>query len=249
MIDGSRPSPLASCVVDGHPLIEENAAVNDAKAVTRISHKGIKGQLREIVIRDLFRPLLPADVGVGTGEIISADNRHSREQDVVIYDRQILPPFLLEQSKGIFPIECVLYTVEVKSRLSAQKLKISHESATDLASFHYQSGEYDENDKPIVHTVNKLISTILAFSSDLTYGGKTEIQRYEELYSSGFPFIQAICLVGRGYWYWYRDRWITWKPSYPFEEVISFIAGVMNTYRKIAATRKEPRLGRYLMDK
>ena len=76
-------------------LARVQAAVGAAKAVTNITHKGLKGQLREIVIRDLFSPLLPSDVGIGTGEIISANNRQSGQQDVVIFDKSILPPILL----------------------------------------------------------------------------------------------------------------------------------------------------------
>jgi hypothetical protein len=52
-------------------LSRVEAAVKAAKAVSNITHEGLKGQLREIVIRDLFYPLLPSDVVVGTGEIIS----------------------------------------------------------------------------------------------------------------------------------------------------------------------------------
>ena len=72
------------------------AAVGAAKPVTDITHKVLKGQLREIVIKDLFNPLLQSDVGVETGEIVSADNRQSGQQDVVILNRSILPPILLE---------------------------------------------------------------------------------------------------------------------------------------------------------
>jgi hypothetical protein len=36
-----------------------------------MSHPGVKGHLREIIIRDLLRPLLPADVGLGTGVVVT----------------------------------------------------------------------------------------------------------------------------------------------------------------------------------
>jgi hypothetical protein len=223
-------------------------AVEAAKAVTNVTHTGLKGQLREIVIRDIFRPLLPADVGVATGLIISSDNRQSSEQDVVIFDKRILPPILLEQALGFFPIESVLYAIEVKSKVTAIEMKTSHRSASDVMSFKYQSGDYDEFDKPSDHIVTKVISCVFGFDTDLILGGKDETQRYDEIRGSEDAAIKAICVVGRGYWYWHQGSWKTWERRSEFEEVVGFIAGVMNTYRMVAATRKEPRLGRYLTD-
>lgn len=229
-------------------LARVQAAIGAARAVTNIKHKGLKGQLREIVIRDLFSPLLPADVGVGTGEIISADNRQSRQQDVVIFDKRILPPILLEKSTGIFPIESALYTIEIKSLMTADEIRDSHRNATELLDFEYQSGEYNDSDKAVSHTVTKVISAILAFSTDLAPEGKSEIERYDYIRGTNYPSIKAICVVDKGYWYWYRNKWITGQRTYQFEEVVSFIAGIMNTYRMVSKTRKEPRLGRYLID-
>lgn len=229
-------------------LARVHAAIDAARAVLNIRHNGLKGQLREIVIRDLFRPLLPADVGLGTGEIVSANNRHSKQQDVVMFDQRILPPILLEESVGLFPIESVLYTVEVKSTLNASELKDSHRSATELRGFGYQSGKYDERDSPERHTVRPVISTILAFDTDLVPGGKPEVQRYDEVRGSEFPAIQAMCVVGKGYWYNRDGQWKEWTLTYPLEEVVGFVAGIMNTYRDVAESREAPRLGRYLID-
>lgn len=229
-------------------LARIRAMVDAARAVTNITHKGLKGQLREIVIRDLFRPLLPSDVGTGTGQIISAGNRQSRQQDVVIFDKSILPPILLEESTGIFPIEAVLYAIEIKSRITATGIRSSHASATQLMGFDYQSGDYDEFGKATPHIVGKVISSVLAFDTDLSPEGENDIDRYNRIRGSDYPAVQAICVVGRGYWYWFHDRWETRKCTYEFEEVVGFVAGVMNTYRRIAATRREPRLGRYLVE-
>lgn len=230
-------------------LARVKATVEAANAVMKVKHKGLKGQLREIVTRELFRPLLPTDIGVGTGEIISADNRHSRQQDIVIYDKSILPPILLEGVTGIFPVESVLYTVEVKSILTASEIQTSHISATELLGFVYQSGEHDALDKPVAHPIEQAISTILAFDTDLALGGKNELDRYNEICGSDIPTIRAICVVGRGHWLWHKVMgWKEFPWKHELDELVSFVAVVMNTYRRIAATRKVPRLGRYLID-
>ena len=188
------------------------AAIGAARAVTGIGHTGLKGQLREIVIRDLLRPLFPSDIGLGTGVIITAANQQSQEQDVVVFDKWIVPPILLEGATGLFPIESVIYGIEIKSKLTATELKSSIDSARQLASMVYVTGEYDTADKPIEPTsvVQALIPTILAFDSDLSESGKTELERYLEVWG-GFtkepPPIRMICVVGRGLW--------AWKPTEP----------------------------------
>src|SRR5512146_1110482 len=100
------------------------AAITEARSVSAVPHQGVKGQIREILIRELFRPLLPADLGVGHGHIVSSvEGRVSRERDVVIYDRRLVPPVLYERSLGLFPLECTLAAIEVKSRLSREELR------------------------------------------------------------------------------------------------------------------------------
>jgi hypothetical protein len=43
-----------------------------AKALKSINHSGLKGQLREVVVRELLNPVLPPGYIVGQGEIVSA---------------------------------------------------------------------------------------------------------------------------------------------------------------------------------
>ena len=80
------------------------AAIGAARATDAVTHSGVKGTIREILIRDLFRPLLPSDLGIGTGQIATAKNELSPQQDVIIYNRRILPPVLFEKTIGIFPV-------------------------------------------------------------------------------------------------------------------------------------------------
>jgi Domain of unknown function (DUF6602) len=235
-------------------LARVQAAIGAARAATGIGHSGLKGQLREIVIRDLFRPLFPADIGLGTGEIITADNQRSRQQDVVVFDKSIVPPVLLEGTTGVFPIESILYTIEIKTLLTAGELKSSFDSASQLASLRYLPGEYDVDRQPIESHMQAVIGNILAFESDLSGSDKTEIQRLDEIWgrSTDKPPIQMICVVGRGCWTWKTPEgtpeWYKWPISYPLEEVIMFISVMMNSYKQLALSRGAPRLGLYLLE-
>jgi uncharacterized protein DUF6602 len=228
-------------------LTRAQVAVDAARAVAGLRHQGLKGTLREIVVRDLLRPFLPADIGVGTGEIITYDNCHSRQLDVVIYDKRILPPILLEGAVGLFPIESALCTIEVKSTLTASELQASHESALELTGFTRTSGQYDERDKAISDVAMNVAPMLIAFGTDLAPDANSETERYDKLRGQGEPALRLICVVGRGCWYWmHGGGWGKWPQTNELEEVVGFVALIMNSYREIAATRKWPRIGMYL---
>jgi hypothetical protein len=63
--------------------------VGAAKALKSINHRGLKGQLRELVVQELLNPLLPPGYVVGQGEIVSAYGDTSNQIDIVIADRRI----------------------------------------------------------------------------------------------------------------------------------------------------------------
>ena len=168
------------------------AAIGAARAVTDLTHTGVKGAIREILIRDLFRPLLPSDVGIGTGQIATALGELSPQQDVIVYNRRILPPVLFEETTGIFPVESVLAIVEVKTTLTATEFRSAYDNAKTIQHYSYLSGaRVREGKQPILHNVKKAISTIFALNSDLAVGGKTELERFAELYAGNDPPVRG----------------------------------------------------------
>jgi hypothetical protein len=224
--------------------------VDAARALIGVQHKGLKGRLREVVIRDLLRPLFPTDIGLGSGEIVDTQDRHSTEQDIVIYDKAILPPFLLEERDGLFPVESVLYTIEVKSVLDSGGLRKSHQDAKQLDDFYYAAGEYNSDDCPIPGTCERIIPCVFAFASDLSGNGADEVERYDGIWQedSDEPVIRVLCVVDRDTWSWWPNQ-KTWRQMArrgdPLEEVVAFVAGILNTYSRVRATRGQPRIGLY----
>jgi hypothetical protein len=85
--------------------------------VSPLQHACEKGRIREILLRSLFRPLLPSDLGIGTGFVVGTAGVVSSQQDVVLYDRSTLPPALFDSELGFFPIESVLYVPLGTSRM------------------------------------------------------------------------------------------------------------------------------------
>ena len=226
-------------------VAQAQAAVAAAQSVKRVPHSGLKGQLREIVVRELLRPLLPYDFIIGTGQVVSAYGDVSDQLDVAACDRKVVPPILFESSCGVFPLEATLFTVEVKSTLDAVELRKSHESALKLSKFRYAPPVGSPGWEP-THEIEGVVPYLIAFDSDLTVGGKSETDRYDEIRQEVAPAVRALCVVGRGFWFWADGRWEQWLLPYPCGEVAACIAAIINTCQRIASTRRRPDLRQYL---
>jgi hypothetical protein len=223
--------------------------VGQSRALGDLRNPGLKGALRELLLKELFLPVFPSDLGAGTGVIITAFDEQSPQQDIVIYNKAILPPILVENA-GAFPVESVLYSIEVKSHLTKDELRQCNHNARDLMKLRFTAGSHDANGSPIDHPVAGVMPVVFAFASDLTGLGKTEIDRLDEIRGIEAPGVRVICVIGGGYWFWseVKNSWVSWKVVSEYDEVIGFLAGVTNSLHNIGATRRNPRFGRYLVD-
>ena len=218
-------------------------ALREAAALRAVGHDGLTGELRELLIGNLLAPLLPPTVGVSSGIIISSENQQSPQTDIIIYDKMVLPPFLLAE-KGLVPVEAVLFSIEVKSELDAANLRGSDSNARVTAAFRVLppvrlSGE--EAQAPTYATS----SALFAFGSDLRGGGKTEIGRYEELLAGSAPALHMVCVAGRGLWRQVGQSWLPWPCHAEHDEVIGFLASILNTLPGLMG-RRPPPMGRYV---
>ena len=216
-------------------------AIEEARAASALTHQGVKGSVLEILVSRLFRPLLPADIGVGTGQIVDHTGELSNQVDIILYDKSILPPALYDENTGIFPVEAVLYAIEIKTTLDADGLKKAHEAAKKLHGFSYLDGAEGQE------KIEKARSVVFALNSNLRDGG--EADRYKRLYTAdtNTAFISAICVVGQEYVYDDHPHWVIFKPPSPFDEVLCLIGGVMNTYKWVASTRRGTGIGHYII--
>jgi hypothetical protein len=181
-----------------------SSVIEEAKSLSSFSHAGTKGSVLEKLIKNLFLPLLPSDIGVGTGQIIDQHGKNiSKQIDIVLYDKSILPPILFDGGVGIFPIESVLYAIEVKTTINNQELITAHDSAGELTNFIYIPGLENEDGTVKHHKIEKLRSVVFALNSNLSESTLSEAKRYEKIYKSKGekPFIRAICVAGRSYCY------------------------------------------------
>ncbi len=210
-------------------------AVSAARALGPVEHSGLKGALREIILRSLLRPLLPPNIGLGHGVVVTAFDQQSTEQDVIIFNRNSVPSLILDGENGLFPLEAVLFTVEVKSVLTSTELHSAHGKAKKLTSLSHVPG-----DSPPEH----IIPCLFAFDTDIK--DKDELDRYKGIAGNEPPLLRAICVVGRGYWYWRDDHgWITNAASPEYAEVLALVAGVLAVHERVITSRAKPDLLEY----
>ena len=193
-------------------LIRERVkfALSAAKISADLEHKGVKGALRESLMSELLRPMLPPDFGVATGIIISSDDIQSAQQDIIVYNKRILPPFLTN-GPALVPVESVVATIEVKSTLNATELQRAFANARTVRNLRMLSGTYgpdgrtvdvkirDASGKLVADSPSPPVSApvlfLFAFESDLTE--KSETERFAEYPDDAYTF-SGICIVGKG---------------------------------------------------
>jgi len=148
---------------------------------------------------------------------------------------------------GIFPIESVLYTIEVKTTLNATELTAAHESAKSIAKFGYLAGLLDEFGNEKNHPIEKARSVVFALGSNLSGKRLNEAQRYKSLYKEEPAHLRAICVAGKEYWYDNGEHWIGFQSRDEYDDILAFIGGVTNTYKNVSRSRHEPLLGNYVV--
>ena len=94
---------------------------DDARMATTPS---LVGDAMETPVRVQLEQILPRGIAVGTGCVIDTYGGTSRQQDVVLYERDICPVFSINDTleTTYYPCEGVIAVGEVKSALDSQTL-------------------------------------------------------------------------------------------------------------------------------
>ena len=108
---------LLNNILDNHikPIITRY------KDSTKIIHNPTKGIVRETPLIDVLKKIVPEWVGVASGIIFDKAGNQSPQLDIVLYNKNCLPSFFYE-NQGFFPVDSILYVIEVKSVLNKNEL-------------------------------------------------------------------------------------------------------------------------------
>jgi hypothetical protein len=150
-------------------------AMSLSDAAQELGHAGVRGRAREVFAKDLLTPFLSPNVATCSGLVVDSEGGHSRQVDVIVYDRALIPTLLFTGEEGVVPIESVLATIEVKSALSRQELRDAIENAHSVKRLRPKymevMGEVPEKSSPICCT--------FAFRSDCA--AERELARLNEI--------------------------------------------------------------------
>jgi hypothetical protein len=242
-------------------------ALKAASEARALENRGVKGAIREVLIADLFRPLLPSDMGIASGVLISAfDEGESAQQDIIIFHKRIIPPLLFEQGPAIVPVESALACIEIKSKLTSAELRKAHDSAVSVRNLSRHCGFRDDSGKWVDTRSAGLQSLLLALDTDLSSAGQNEWERYMNLLGDEYPALNMLCVPGRGCWYLNEQGVVFDKdvgkhfkqdhsplqrtsdfiaPSAEHVEVLEFLGGVIDTSQRVGPSRGTPPLSGY----
>jgi len=103
----------------GKRLVEAFGAAGGATS------PGLVGTAREGAVRRELEAALPGGLAVGTGCVIDSYGGTSRQQDIVVFERDLCPVFSIADSPeaSYYPCEGVIAVGEVKSRLDSDCLR------------------------------------------------------------------------------------------------------------------------------
>lgn len=210
-----------------------------AGAVSKLSHRLTKGRFREIFIQTVLEQYLCPQFGVGNGIVVNQMGDQSSEHDVIVFDRRILPPFIASGTLGVFPVESVLATIEMKSKLTSKYVRDAEEAAKRLRTIHLEGSHYPEWRK-----VSPPLSTVVGYS-----GRTDDFDPRKENDIGSIKTLFGICVVGKFSWL-KVEKGGGWRPCCKeeydqepkllpnqFEETKRFIAVLVDNVRTLAERR------------
>ena len=85
---------------------------------------GLVGSAREVSVREKLMKLLPKGVGIGSGCVIDSFGNCSRQMDVVLFENDFCPEFVInnDPASTYYPCEGVIAVGEVKTAIDSREL-------------------------------------------------------------------------------------------------------------------------------
>jgi hypothetical protein len=97
-----------------------------------VEHGAERGAHNEATLRRTLRTQLPMKFGIGSGFVEVAGGEQSSQQDIIVYDAWNNAPLYEGDDWGIYPVEIVRSTVEVKTTLDREGLRGALDASAKL---------------------------------------------------------------------------------------------------------------------
>jgi hypothetical protein len=109
----------------------EIALAHEAEQAGLLEHSSMVGSAREFLIKRVLKSILPSIIHFGTGKVIDSAGNTSRQMDIILFDPRF-PKFEIESGIGMYPLEGIIATIEVKSTLTVKSLREALENTWSL---------------------------------------------------------------------------------------------------------------------
>ncbi len=199
--------------------------------------------MKELFLNDLLLNFITDQFGIGSGVIVDAYGNESKQTDIIVYDKRILPPIIKNSNLGTYPLESVLAIIEVKSTISRKviedietKFKYLDDNLVYLRKIQNLK---DQDTKVNLNIVKGLIGFNRNSIREIKDGKVDWLN--EKIHH-----IDAICHVQKYSWIkWSSNK--KWKyrqkDSQTFEETKRFIAWILDVARS-KSNKRQNILGR-----
>ncbi|PZP83929.1 MAG: hypothetical protein DI582_10020 [Azospirillum brasilense] len=108
--------------------------ISEFQRTAEIWHPGGKGSAREAALKQFLKDYLPQRYAIGSGAVISPENKKSGELDIIIYDPLHCPTLIKTAAHSIYPIESIYGAISVKSHLDSGELADAYQNIASLKS-------------------------------------------------------------------------------------------------------------------
>lgn len=126
-----------------------------------IEHNATKGNLRETLLIDFFKKLIPSYLSISSGFICDCSGKLSSQTDFIIYDKSKLPGIFLDKNISMIPCESVYLTAEIKTTLRSKDLDLISKARRKINMLKLANNP----NEPIQNF--KIVTTIIAFESEV----------------------------------------------------------------------------------
>ncbi|MGD0320317.1 MAG: DUF6602 domain-containing protein [Acidimicrobiales bacterium] len=201
----------------------------------QVSHPGVKGRFRELLMNNLLVPWLPPSVGCGTGVIIDAKQQvdDAGQDDIVLFDPLFAPPILAspQSTHGVYLFNSVLCRIEVKSTLRKEDLKRFVDASKRIADL-----KFTLKHGATVPDLYGAFNMLVAYESRIAAGQELDYL-CEEMTRGGLAptggKVSAMCIAKRGFWLLGNEngvnRWKELQFTEPDDPLSYFVGTTSNS--------------------
>ncbi len=120
----------------------ESALEPEAKLRGLLGHGTTAGQAREFLVENVLKAILPPAVHVGRGKVIDGFGNCSKHIDIIVYDARF--PLMNAEGGGLYFVEGVLATIDVKSTIDSNELRTALENCRSVLTLEITGENLDE---------------------------------------------------------------------------------------------------------